>query len=132
VVRAAFEQDFFPDTITTDLTANNVINMTIDLPTTINKYLALGMELAGALLAVTSAPARLFPSESGIGCLDAGAPADIALFALEEGEFSYDDYYGNNVTGSRRLAHKMTIKDGVILKPEPQPPAALEWGFVKR
>ncbi|MCL5026173.1 MAG: amidohydrolase family protein, partial [Chloroflexi bacterium] len=130
MVRAAFEQEFFPDTISTDLTPSGVGSLTIDLPTSITKYMAFGMSLNDALAAVTITPARLLPPGTGIGQLAEGMPADLGVFALEEGKFSYDDYFGNSVATSTRLVNHVTIKDGQVLVPQPTPP--VEWGFVKR
>lgn len=132
IVKAAFDQGFVPDIITTDLTANNVNNITIDLPTNISKLMAFGMELGEALQKVTSAPARLLPPGFGFGTIAEGMAADLAIFSVEEGRFAYDDYYGNTITAEKRLVHEETIRAGEVLTPEAQPETTMQWGFVKK
>ncbi|MDA8217438.1 MAG: amidohydrolase/deacetylase family metallohydrolase [Dehalococcoidales bacterium] len=130
IVRAALEQGFAPDTISTDLTTVTVNNLTIDLPNTLSKFLALGLSLEDTLTAVTATAARMLPKDRGIGQLGEGLSADIAVFELEEGEFRYNDFYGNVLTGQRRFVTRATIKDGVVLTPTPTEP--LPWSFIRR
>ena len=58
VARRAFEQDFYPDTISSDLTRPGRASFVRDLPTTLSKFLSLGMPLADVVRAATAAPAR--------------------------------------------------------------------------
>jgi dihydroorotase len=116
VMKAAFAEGFYPDTISTDLTPGGLNNLVIDLPTCINKCLAFGMPLEHALAAVTAAPARYLPPSCGAGQLSEGVAADIAIFTLEEGKYVYSDFFGNQVETSRRLTHRLTFKDGLPLQ----------------
>ncbi|MHB1005686.1 MAG: amidohydrolase family protein [Chloroflexota bacterium] len=132
IVRAALEQGFVPDTISTDLTANNVNQITIDLPTTMSKYMALGLSLSDVLARTTAAPAQLLPPARGLGLLVEGGPADLAVFALEEGEFEYQDFFGHSLRADRRLVNRVTIKDGASVPPVEQPLPTMAYSFVKR
>jgi dihydroorotase len=115
VMQAAFATGYYPDTISTDLTPGGLNTLVIDLPTCVNKCLAGGMPLEDALAAVTVAPARYLPAGCNAGRLIVGETADIAVFALEEGEYSYNDFFGNRIDTGKRLSHRLTIKDGVML-----------------
>jgi len=130
VARTAIQQGFLPDTISTDLTLNNYQHITIDMPTTLSKFLALGIPLERALRLATLAPARMLPAARGHGRLAEGRPADLALFALESGEFTYLDYFGERLQASERLICRGTIKDGQLLAPEEQAP--MPFSFMRK
>jgi dihydroorotase len=127
VARAALAQGFAPDSISTDLTLNNYRHITIDMPTTLTKFLALGSSVEQVLRLATLEAARMLPADRGHGHLAEGLPADVALFALEPGEFTYEDYFGNRLRAERRLLCRGTIKDGVLLTPEEQEPMPLSF-----
>ncbi len=112
VARKALEAGFPPDTISTDLYNLNVNGPVYDMPTTLSKFLHLGMSLEEALLRATANPAKIIGRIPGLGTLEPGASADIALLALEEGEFRLVDSQRNAVTASRRVASRLTICRG--------------------
>ena len=58
IMRAAFEQGFLPDYISTDLAATNLNSIVFDLPTTIAKVVACGMPLADAIARSTIGPGK--------------------------------------------------------------------------
>jgi dihydroorotase len=130
VARAAIEQGFLPDTISTDLTLTNYQHITIDMPTTLTKFMALGLSLEQVLRLATLEPAKLLPAERGHGRLAEGGTADVGLFALESGEFTYVDYFGDRLQATRRLVCRGTIKDGQLLTPVEQAPMPLS--FMRR
>ena len=117
VIRAALEQGFTPHSISTDLAMPNLHHLTIDLPTTITKFTALGLPLEEALRGCTSRTAQKIGLGTELGSMEAGKVADIALFRLEEGDWGYEDYFGNSVRSARRLTPVMTLKAGEVLAP---------------
>ncbi|MFQ5827912.1 MAG: amidohydrolase/deacetylase family metallohydrolase [Candidatus Methylomirabilia bacterium] len=114
VAKAAIEQGFFPDTISSDLTSGGAAGVVKDLPTTLSKFLNLGMPLEEVIRAATATPARVIGREGELGTLKPGAIADLAVFGLEEGEFEFHDSDGNSLRGRHRLVPTLTIKDGAI------------------
>jgi len=114
VAKAAIEQDFFPDTISSDLTSGGAAGVVKDLPTTLSKFLNLGMPLEEVVRAATATPARVIGWEGELGTLKPGAVADASVFELEEGEFEFHDADGNTLRGPRRLIPYLTVKDGDI------------------
>ncbi len=114
VARAAVEQGFFPDTISSDLTTGGAARIVKDLPTTLSKFLNLGMPLEDVVGAVTAAPARAIGREAELGTLRPGAVADVALFDLEEGAFDFEDADGHTLAGRRRLVPYLTVKGGEV------------------
>ena len=130
VARAAIAEGFLPDTISTDLCLTNYQHITIDMPTTLTKFMALGLSLEQVLQRATIEPAKSLPAERGHGRLAEGLAADIGLFAIEAGEFTYHDFFGNPLQAGRRLICRGTIKDGRLLTPEAQEPMPLS--FMRR
>ncbi len=112
VARKALAAGFPPDTISTDLYDININGPVFDMPTTLSKFLHLGMSLEDALLRATANPAKIINRVPGLGTLAAGAPADLALLALEDGEFKLMDSQKNVVTASKRLVSRVTICRG--------------------
>jgi dihydroorotase len=115
VVRRAFEQGFYPDTISSDLTRPGRSTVVRDLPTTLSKFLSLGMPVADAVRAATAAPAGAIGRRGDLGSLAAGAAGDAAVFAIEEGRFPYQDADGNTLEGPKRWAPRLTVRAGRVL-----------------
>lgn len=114
VARAAMEQGFYPDTISSDLTSGGAAGVVKDLPTTLSKFLNLGMPLEEVVRAATATPTRIIGREGELGTLKPGAIADVAVFELEEGDFEFHDADGNTMRGRRRLSPYLTVKDGEV------------------
>ena len=108
----AARQHWWPDTISTDLHSRNANGPVVDLPTTLSKFLLLGLSLEEAIEKATSAPARIYPFPAGCGTLRPGAPADLALLRLEEGSFTFTDSRRQTRTGTKRLVPAGTIRAG--------------------
>ena len=107
-------QGFRPDSISTDLHAYSYPHPVHDLPTTLSKFMALGLSLTDVIRAATCAPAAILGLQEQIGSLRVGMKADVAVFSLEEGAFEFVDSYGNAIPGTRRLVNTATIKDGRV------------------
>jgi dihydroorotase len=110
--RAALDQGFLPDTLSTDVYTASINGPVFDMPTTMNKMLYLGMSFDDVLLRVTSAPAKIINRLEGMGRLEVGGPADIALLAMEHGQFRLVDAQWNAVTIEKRLVSRLTICRG--------------------
>jgi dihydroorotase len=114
VVRAAFAEGFYPDTISSDLTSGGAAGCVKDLPTTMGKFLSLGMPLPDVVRAVTANPAKAIGKDGRLGTLKPGAVADVAVFELEEGAFDYEDAHGQHITGRHRFVPTLTLRAGEI------------------
>ena len=116
VARACLDQGFPPDTISSDLHQAAIRGAARDLPNVLSKFLALGMPLEEVIRKATLAPAgvisRAAALEDGVGTLRPGAPADLAVFNLEEGSFEFADVRGVTVAGARRLTNTLTLRAG--------------------
>ena len=114
VARRALEQDFPPDTISSDLTRPGRASVVRDLPTTLSKFLSLGMPLADVVRAATATPARAIGRSGELGSLAPGAAGDAAVFAVDEGRFPYQDADGNTLDGTRRWTPRLTVRAGRV------------------
>ena len=110
--RRAFEHFFYPDTISTDLHRYSIERWCIDLPTTMSKFLHLGMPLSDIVLNTTWTPACAIGRAREIGTLRPGAHADAFVFSIEQGAFPLQDTHGKVVNASRRIKPHRIMRAG--------------------
>jgi dihydroorotase len=103
-----------PGTISSDVHQFNVNGPVFDLATTLSKFLHLGLTLDQVIERVTTNPSRLFGLLNGLGTLKEGAEADVAVFAIDQGDFEFTDALGAKRTGARKLRPVATVKAGKI------------------
>ncbi|HEV2065274.1 MAG TPA: amidohydrolase/deacetylase family metallohydrolase, partial [Thermomicrobiales bacterium] len=107
----AIQQGFVPDSISTDLHTGNVTGVVIDMLTTMNKVLNAGVPLTEVIERSTVAPAREI-GHPELGTLTVGSEADVAVLALDEGEFSFVDCGRTTLQGNQRLCCLLTLRAG--------------------
>lgn len=110
----AMEGGFMPDSISTDLHTGNVHGVVVDMQTTMNKLLNLGMPLQEVIYRSTVTPAREI-GHPELGNLTTGAEADVAVFKLLTGEFSYVDCGRAKIYGDKKLECALTLRAGKIV-----------------
>ena len=110
----AVEQGFIPDSISTDMHKNSILIPQATMPLTMSKMLNLGMPLREVILRSTVTPAREI-NRPELGTLTPGAGADVAVFALEEGDFGFVDSGRASMRGTQRLRCLMTLRDGQVV-----------------
>ncbi|MBA2753559.1 MAG: amidohydrolase family protein, partial [Chloroflexia bacterium] len=105
-----------------DLHSGCVNGPTFDLPTTVSKFLLMGMPLDEAIRLATSGPAGIIDREPMLGTLGVGAPGDIAVFGQDDTETVFTDAMGQQRTGSRGLVLRHTVTRGRLWgRPFPHP-----------
>ena len=114
VARRAMDQGFIPDVISTDLHTGNISGPVHDLPTTLSKFLHLGLSLDEVIEKSTIAPARAIRRGDELGHLKIGSVADLAVWDLVEGEFEFCDAHGTKYIGKERLQAYSTIRQGKL------------------
>ena len=110
---ACQEHDFWPDTISTDLHAFCVNGPVHDMPTTMSKFLHLGMPIAEVIRASTQRPAEVLRCGDRLGTLGPQRQADITLLRLEEGPAELYDVLGEGRDARQRLVPVAVFKRGV-------------------
>ncbi|WP_010586147.1 amidohydrolase family protein [Schlesneria paludicola] len=103
---------FWPDTISTDIHQFNLKAPVVDLPTTMSKFLYLGMPLEQIIRASTFLPASAMGKQDRLGSLQAGKQADIVLLKRQRGEFPLTDSESQTRIASERLIAVSVCKRG--------------------
>ena len=110
---AIMETGFWPDTISTDgFSTSRSAPGVRDYPNIMSKFLNFGMSLNAVVAASTQNPSRVFPFLRDKGTLNIGAPADVAILDLREGEFEFIDNYENVRPGNQRIFPFETVLAG--------------------
>ena len=110
----AIQEGFVPDSISTDLHTGNVAGVVIDMLGCMNKVLNIGVPLADVIMRSTVAPAKEI-NRPELGTLSIGSSADVAVFALETGEYTFIDCERTTMNGNQKLVCDMTIFGGEIV-----------------
>ena len=109
-----------PDVISTDLHQLSINGPAFDLPTTLSKFIHLGMSLREAIEAATARPAAVLGLENEVGTLRPGSRADVALFRIYHGDFPLQDIAGNVRPADQLLRNTTTILGGRALERLPE------------
>lgn len=114
-VEAAIEQGFEPTTISTDLHIKNLHGPVYDMPTTMSKFLLLGVPLERVIEMSTTRPAAALNQQDELGTLKEGTVADIAVLEKLEGRFALTDSYRQTRIGRELLVASATVRRGEIV-----------------
>jgi dihydroorotase len=118
---AMLDQGVLPDVISSDIHQTARQGPAFDLPTTLSKFVNLGMSLPDVIARATTNAARAM-GRPDLGTLSVGSVADIAIFRQDEGEFTYYDAPMNARKGNTRLVCTETLVDGEPLPRIPERP----------
>ena len=110
----ALKSGFYPNTISTDLHIGSMNNAMKDLLNVMSKFMLMGMEFKEVIKASTWNPAKAIKREE-LGNLSVGAPADVAVLSLTQGDFGFFDYTGYKQKGNQKLECQLTIRNGRIV-----------------
>ena len=114
VAERAIEQGCPPDVISSDLHvfSGNTPGMPY-LPWVMSKFLTLGFTLEQVVAMATANPAKVIDRVPKLGTLQIGAPGDVAILDLVEGEVSFLDTRNNTRSGRTHLRPAQTVAGGV-------------------
>jgi len=110
-----------PDVISSDIHQMAIQGPMFDLPTTLSKFLNLGLSVSQVIERATSRPAAAM-RRPDLGTLKPGSAADVALFQIEEGDYVFRDVRMNPRRGNQRLINTLTMVDGEVLPQTPELP----------
>jgi len=116
VAEKAMDQGLLPHVISTDLHSGNINGPVFDLPTTLSKFLMLGLSIEDVILRSTHEPAKVIGLANKIGSLKAGALGDVVTFGLKKGSFTFEDSLGEKRIGRQKLILGSVISGGQILR----------------
>lgn len=116
VARAAIEQGFLPDTLSTDYTSQERAagrsRYMLTLLEVMSTFLALGMPLDRVISAVTDRAASAIGRAGQFGSLKVGMPADVAVLELLARPATFSDNNGKEVQARQTFHHFMTLREG--------------------
>lgn len=115
IVEAALEQGFEPNTISTDLHSMNLHGPVFDMPTTMSKFLMLGLPIERVIEMSTTTPAKTLGRQDQIGTLKVGTVADVTVLEQVEGRFRFIDSYRKERIGKTLLVAAATVLHGKLL-----------------
>ena len=112
VGRAAVTQEFWPNTLSTDIHTPPPGRVVYDLLGVMSTFLALEMPLEAVIASVTNNAAAAIGKPDELGTLRVGSGGDAAVLELQQGDFTFVDAVGNQIQAGQRLATRLTVKDG--------------------
>jgi dihydroorotase len=110
----ALQENFGPDSISTDLHVGSMNAGMKDMPNVMSKFLVMGIALDDVIRMSTWNPAKELKQDAR-GHLSVGADADVSVLRLEQGSFGYVDSFGGRLKGTQRLTCEMTMRDGKVV-----------------
>jgi len=120
VCEPAMQQGMPPDTISSDIHSVSINTPGYPtLPWVMSKFLALGLSLEEVVARATVEPGKVIGRVPGLGTLQVGAPADLAIMDVVDGAVEFVDTRKNTRTGKRKLVPYLTIRGG---RPFGRPP----------
>jgi dihydroorotase len=119
LARRAIDGGLLPDIISSDLHGRMKqpgFGVVGDLPTTLTKFLPLGLSLEQIVASCTINPARAVGWQDRIGSLEAGREADIAVLQILHEPTQLRDSVGGVLTYRQRIAARWTIRAGEVFQ----------------
>jgi dihydroorotase len=110
----AVKQGFVPDSISTYLHVESMNAGMKDLLNVMSKFINMGMALDSVVACATWHPAQEIHHEE-LGHLSVGAPADVAVLRVVQGDFGFIDSARLRLRGTTKLVAEMTLRDGSIV-----------------
>jgi len=110
----AIRQGFTPDSISTDLHVDSMNAGMKDMLNLLSKFLNMGMSMDDVIAAASWHPAREIHHEE-LGHLSVGAPADVAVLRLVNGDFGFVDSARLRMRGTRKLVGELTLREGRVV-----------------
>jgi dihydroorotase len=114
VAELAIQQGCQPDTISSDIhvVSGNTPGRPY-LPWVMSKFMGMGFTIEQVVAMATVNPAKIINREPKLCTLQVGAPGDVAIMELIEGEVPFVDTRNNRRTGKAHLRPFQTVKAGV-------------------
>lgn len=109
----AMMQGLTPDTISSDIHAVSINSPGYPtLPWVMSKFLSLGLSLEDVVAKATIEPAKIIGRVPGLGTLQIGAPADVAVLDVVDGPVEFLDTRNNKRSGNTKLVPVLTVRGG--------------------
>ena len=117
VAKQAVQQGFLSDVISTDLHVYSLFDPVHSLPETASKLLNLGLSFEEIVAQTTVNPASAIGREKDLGTLRPGSIADISVFDINEGDYTFTDSHGHQEQGPLLIEPAVTMRGGELYYP---------------
>jgi dihydroorotase len=117
LVQRAMGEGIIPDIISSDLHGRMTqpgFGIVGDLPTTLTKFIPLGLSIEKIIAACTVDAARAVGWQDRIGSLEVGREADIAVLQILDDPVTLRDSVGGERLHKQRIAAKWTVRAGKV------------------
>ncbi len=113
VCEPAMQQGLTIDTISSDIHAVSINTPGYPtLPWVMSKFLSLGLSLDDVVAKTTIEPAKIIGRVPGLGTLQIGAPADVAVLDVIDGPVEFVDTRNNKRAGNKKIVPVLTVRGG--------------------
>lgn len=119
LVERAMGEGLLPDIISSDLHGRMTqpgFGIVGDLPTTLTKFLPLGLSLDQIIAGCTINAARAVGRQDRIGSLEVGREADIAVLQIIDDPVTLRDSVGGEKLHKQRIAARWTVRAGEVFQ----------------
>ena len=119
LVERAMGEGLLPDIISSDLHGRMTqpgFGIVGDLPTTLTKFLPLGLSLDQIIAGCTINAARAVGRQDRIGSLEVGREADIAVLQMIDDPVTLRDSVGGEKLHKQRIAARWTVRAGEVFQ----------------
>ncbi|HMA80192.1 MAG TPA: amidohydrolase/deacetylase family metallohydrolase [Candidatus Binatia bacterium] len=119
LVERAMGEGLLPDIISSDLHGRMTqpgFGIVGDLPTTLTKFLPLGLSLDQIIAGCTINAARAVGRQDRIGNLEVGREADIAVLQIIDDPVTLRDSVGGEKLHKQRIAARWTVRAGEVFQ----------------
>jgi dihydroorotase len=119
LVRRAMDDGLLPNVISSDLHGRMQqpgFGIVGDLPTTLTKFLALGLDLDQIIAMCTINPASVIGWQDRLGSFEVGRDADVAVLQIVNEPTKLRDSVGGEMTTEQRIAARWTIRRGEVFR----------------
>src|SRR5713101_4113638 len=122
VCEPAMQQGMTPNTISSDIHSVSINTPGYPtLPWVMSKFLNMGLSLEDVVAKATVEPGKIIGRVPGLGTLQVGAPADVAIFDLVDGPVEFVDTRNNKRSGAKKLVPALTVRGGWPFGRPPMP-----------